>query len=179
MVAPSPDWFVGVAGLDLLEAGDWAAERVIDLYPWDAGTDSGATYTSSDQPTVPPTAISAITGAPFTPGVPLGTLTFTRIDLVSAVPPAVELALQAWPNPFNPRTTVAWDLPITGPVEVAVYDPRGRRVASLLDAVQPAGLGAVIWNGRGDDGRIMPAGTYVVRVDSPAGQARIKLTLLK
>jgi hypothetical protein len=179
MVAPSPDWFVGVAGLNLLGNGDWAAEQVVDLYPWDAGTDSGATYTSSDQPTVPPTAIFAITGDPFTPGVPLGTLTFTRIDVVSAVPPAAEMALQAWPNPFNPRTTIAWDLPVAGPVRVAVHDPRGRLVAVLLDAVQPAGPGSVIWNGRGDEGRIMPAGIYAVRVESSAGQAGIKLTLLK
>ena len=46
MVAPSPDWFVGVSGLPLFENGQWVEERRIDLVPWDAGTDSGTTFES-------------------------------------------------------------------------------------------------------------------------------------
>ena len=41
MLAPSPDWFVGMSGLNLIENGDWVAEKVVVLQPWDAGTDSG------------------------------------------------------------------------------------------------------------------------------------------
>ena len=42
MVAPSPDWFVGVSGLTLLDAqGDWLASHSVDLYPYDAGTEEG------------------------------------------------------------------------------------------------------------------------------------------
>jgi hypothetical protein len=182
MVAPSPDWFVGVAGLDLLAGGDWAREVVVDLHPWDAGTDSGPTYTAPDQPTVPPVPVFAIDGAPFTPGVPLGTLTFTRIDMVAPVPapaPADGFFLRAWPNPFNPRTTIAWELPTAGRVTVAVHDARGRRVTVLLDAEQPAGLGSARWDGRADDGRILPAGVYFATVRGPGGRALTKLTLLK
>ena len=53
MVAPSPDWFVGVHDLPLIEAGDWVAERRITLPPYDAGTDSGTTYVSRDLDTRP------------------------------------------------------------------------------------------------------------------------------
>jgi hypothetical protein len=82
MVAPSPDWFAGVAGLPLHENGAWIQERVIQVIPWDAGTDSGASFMSNDLPTVPRQPISRISTPPFAVGgvvAPLGTLTFTRI----------------------------------------------------------------------------------------------------
>lgn len=45
MIDPSPDWFVGVTGLELcLRNCTWSERKILELYPWDAGTDSGATY---------------------------------------------------------------------------------------------------------------------------------------
>lgn len=45
MIDPSPDWFVGVSGLELCLANcTWIENRILDLYPWDSGTDSGPTY---------------------------------------------------------------------------------------------------------------------------------------
>ena len=82
MIAPSPDWFVGVSRLALFENGQWVEERRIDLVPWDAGTDSGVTFTSPDLPTAPPQPVAQIVTAPLSPGgrvTPLGTFTFTRI----------------------------------------------------------------------------------------------------
>jgi hypothetical protein len=81
MVAPSPDWFVGVSGLSLLENGDWVDARRVDLVGWDAGTDSGPTFRSADEATTPPAAITRLLSAPLAPGgvvTPLGTFTFTR-----------------------------------------------------------------------------------------------------
>lgn len=83
MIAPSPDWFVGVSALPLFENGRWLDERRIDLIPWDAGTDSGTTFTSPDVVTTPPQPVSRIVTAPLTPGgrvTPLGTFTFTRLQ---------------------------------------------------------------------------------------------------
>jgi hypothetical protein len=60
-IYPSPDWFVGVSDLELcLENGQWIENKEINLYPYDAGTDSGATYTAPDQPTLPLEAIRRI-----------------------------------------------------------------------------------------------------------------------
>lgn len=81
MVAPSPDWFVGVAGLPLLVDNQWVDRHVATLYPWDAGTDSGASYASPDVRTSPAALVQRLLGAPFlNAGVvpPLGTMTFTR-----------------------------------------------------------------------------------------------------
>lgn len=53
-LAPSPDWIVGVSGLELCQADcSWAAQRIVNLYLWDAGTDSGTSFTSPDIPTRP------------------------------------------------------------------------------------------------------------------------------
>ncbi|MDY7042546.1 MAG: spondin domain-containing protein [Chloroflexota bacterium] len=83
MIAPSPDWFVGVSGLSLYEDGKWVDEKVVQLLPYDAGTDSGASYRSPDMPTEDAEAIYAIMVEPFLINgvVPsLGTFTFTRLD---------------------------------------------------------------------------------------------------
>jgi hypothetical protein len=83
MIAPSPDWFVGVDSLSLIEEGQWAASKVVTLYGFDAGTDNGATYTSPDQVTTPRGVIRRFTGFPALVNgviVPFGTFTFTRLD---------------------------------------------------------------------------------------------------
>jgi hypothetical protein len=80
MIAPSPDWFVGVHGLALRDAGGWVGSLSVDLWPYDAGTDSGATYTASNADTSPQEPIRQIAGEPpFAGAGRLGTLTFTRV----------------------------------------------------------------------------------------------------
>ncbi len=79
MIAPSPDWFVGVSSLSLRDDDGWIGKTVIDLLPFDAGTDSGVTFVSANQPTEPHVPIGQITTNPFPDAVPLGTLTFLRI----------------------------------------------------------------------------------------------------
>jgi hypothetical protein len=45
LTGPTPDWIVGVSGLNLCNKDcTWTEQKIIDLYPWDAGTDSGITY---------------------------------------------------------------------------------------------------------------------------------------
>ena len=82
MIAPSPDWFVGVSGLSLLEDGGWVEQKVVELAPYDAGTDSGSTYTAPNEPTADPETIYRIEVEPLLiDGAvpPLGTFTFTRV----------------------------------------------------------------------------------------------------
>lgn len=83
MLAPSPDWFVGVSGLNLIENGLWINSKSIDLVVHDAGTDSGLEYTSPDNATQPPEAISRLSaeGVGFLDGYPVvGQFHFTRIE---------------------------------------------------------------------------------------------------
>lgn len=179
MVAPSPDWFVGVRGLDLRDGDAWAPSLTVDLFPWDAGTDSGVAFTSPDQDTDPREPISAITGAPFSPGVPLGTFTFTLLSSSTGIPSAPSLEASAHPSPFNPRTTVGFTAPGSGPVDITVHDPRGRRVRTLLAGTVAAGRHERTWDGRDDDGAPMPAGLYLVRVRHGRDAAVLRVVLAK
>ncbi|ODM96426.1 Spondin-1 [Orchesella cincta] len=61
-IAPSPDWFVGVSGLNLcMKNCSWLTNKVLPLYPWDAGTDNGITYLSPKESTIPRDRIHGIT----------------------------------------------------------------------------------------------------------------------
>jgi len=88
MVAPSPDWFVGTRALALLHDGYWTDTVEVEAFVYDAGTDSGPTYTSPNNRTDPPENIARIESAPFlVDGVvtPVGTFRFEllRVDIPS------------------------------------------------------------------------------------------------
>jgi hypothetical protein len=80
-------------------------------------------------------------------------------------PPAFSL-LGATPNPFGDETGVRWTLSRAARVRVDVFDVRGRRVATLLDAARPAGPGEIRWPGADRNGHAVAAGVYFVRVQA-------------
>lgn len=84
---------------------------------------------------------------------------------VDGLTPANPVALHAnYPNPFNPSTTFSFSLLYADRVELAVYDAQGKRVRTLIDGVVPGGDTQVTWNGRDDEGRSLPSGTYFYRL---------------
>ena len=79
MIAPSPDWFIGVSGLSLLDAeGAWVETLTVDLLPWDAGTEEGADFSFDNAATVPPGTIVSLKGTGRFSDAPMATFTFTR-----------------------------------------------------------------------------------------------------
>jgi hypothetical protein len=83
MVAPSPDWFIAVSNINLLENDEWVTSKTITVDIYDAGTDDGATFVSPDNPTIPRVPIFEITTPPLAINnvvAPLGSITFTKID---------------------------------------------------------------------------------------------------
>jgi FG-GAP-like repeat/FlgD Ig-like domain/FG-GAP repeat len=83
-----------------------------------------------------------------------------------------------WPNPFNPRIQGRIQLDAPADVDVAVFDPAGRRVATLLKGSLPAGIHAVSWDGR-QDGRPVAGGLYLLRARSDNTLISRKIVLLK
>ncbi len=82
MIAPSPDWFIGVNSMNLLSGGEFVASATHNLFAYDAGTDSGTTYTSADSATNPQSTITRIEELPFYASGALrqmGTFTFTKL----------------------------------------------------------------------------------------------------
>lgn len=70
------------------------------------------------------------------------------------------------PNPFNPRTLIRFAVPHTAPVQLRVYDARGRAVATLVDETLTAGHHEVVWDGRDASGRAVASGVYFARMQA-------------
>lgn len=82
MIAPSPDWFTGLASVNLRPEGEWVQTLRLPLWAWDAGTDSGVRYTSENAETQPAQSIRLVAGPEFlTEGglVPVGEAVLTRL----------------------------------------------------------------------------------------------------
>ena len=85
-------------------------------------------------------------------------------DRSAALPQRLLLG-QALPNPFNPRTTIHWSVPVGGEsFELAVYDARGRRVRLLASGIATAGQHSVDWDGIDDHGQSVASGIYHYRL---------------
>jgi hypothetical protein len=84
-----------------------------------------------------------------------------------------------YPNPFNPSTTIAFDLPSRQDVRLDIFALDGRRVRRLLTGALPAGRHTVRWIGRDDGGRPLASGTYIYRLEAGPWSATGKLGLLK
>ena len=104
-------------------------------------------------------------------------------DGASEVPPAapVRTALHpCQPNPFNPRTTIRYDLAKAGPVELCIYDARGQFVRRLITGPAPAaGRFEMVWDGRDEAGRGVASGVYFCRLVSGDFVGTRKMSLIR
>ena len=103
------------------------------------------------------------------------------VSAADDVPGAGRVSVSAHPNPFNPSTTIAFELPRAAEVSLDIYDLQGRLVRRLLDESpyrMPAAIKQV-WDGRDGAGRATSSGVYFYRFTA-GDQKRVgKLTLLK
>ena len=84
------------------------------------------------------------------------------------------------PNPFNPRTTIAYELAAPATVNLEVFDLSGRRIATLRDGVsETSGRHAVAWTGRDDQGRAVPSGMYFYRLRAGDHRETRKMALIR
>jgi len=84
------------------------------------------------------------------------------------------------PNPFNPKTSIAYDVPAGGcRVAIDILDVSGRVVRHLVDEFQGEGRRETIWDGRDDDGHELSSGVYFYKLVTPKSEATRKMLLLK
>mgnify|MGYP006277685171 CR=1 FL=1 len=90
-----------------------------------------------------------------------------------------QLQLRNYPNPFNPITTIAFELPEASHVTVTVYNLLGQQVKTLLDAHLSAGSHQVEWNGLDETGRPVSSGVYFYRFSADDFSETRKMLLMK
>jgi M6 family metalloprotease-like protein len=96
---------------------------------------------------------------------------------VAAGPPALRLA--AHPLPVADGTTLRFELPLRGDVDLAVYDARGGRVRTLVSGPRGAGEHAVAWDARDDAGRRLASGVYFALLESEGTRRTLKLVVVR
>jgi hypothetical protein len=93
--------------------------------------------------------------------------------------PLVASLAQNFPNPFNPTTTISYDLPEASKVTLTVYDLTGRTIRTLTDTHKPAGSFTDQWNGMNDLGNLVSTGVYFCRIQAGDYSKTIKMVYLK
>ncbi len=101
MIAPSPDWMIAINSISLIDSnGDWINEISIDLFPYDAGTDSGMDYDSSNMDSNPQEPISNLQGvSPFSTEK-IGTITISLEEIILNTNDIInKKTISIYPNP--------------------------------------------------------------------------------
>lgn len=88
-----------------------------------------------------------------------------------------------YPNPFNPSTTIHYQIPSDGAVTLRIYNTLGQEIRTVLNEQQSAGRKSIVWDGRADDGNWVSSGIYVYRLEvqsnGKAYRAARKMVMMK
>ncbi|MDP7610047.1 MAG: T9SS type A sorting domain-containing protein, partial [Candidatus Marinimicrobia bacterium] len=96
-----------------------------------------------------------------------------------AVVPATFTLHQNFPNPFNPITTLRYDLPSDALVTLSIYDMLGKEITQLVNTTQQAGFKSVQWDAKDSMGRPVSAGVYLYQIQAGEFVQTKKMVLLK
>lgn len=84
-----------------------------------------------------------------------------------------------YPNPFNPETTIQFDIPKTGNVKVAIYNSKGQLVRKLSDKNMIKGKHKLVWNGLNDMNQKVATGIYFTKISGKENSEMLKMILMK
>jgi len=84
-----------------------------------------------------------------------------------------------YPNPFNPMTTIEYDLPEDTKVTLIVYDIIGKEVTRLVNSSKPAGYYKAIWDGKNKSGNFVSSGVYIYRVQAGSFTQTRKMVFIR
>jgi hypothetical protein len=90
-----------------------------------------------------------------------------------------EVGLSNYPNPFNPSTTISFEVPVTSRVNLSIYNVLGQKIITLKDEVMAAGPYEVEWNGTDENGRSVSTGIYFYRLTVGDDVVSKKMMLIK
>ena len=84
-----------------------------------------------------------------------------------------------YPNPFNPSTTISFDIKTKSPVRVEIYNTKGQLIRTLVNEVKASGRYRVIWNGKDENGTSVASGIYHYRMQAGDYKVTRRMMLLK
>ena len=102
-----------------------------------------------------------------------------QVSIIDETLPITYNLYNAYPNPFNPVTTLHYDLPEDAMVNITIYDMMGRKVKTLVNGSQTAGYKSIQWNATNDKNRPVSAGLYLYTIQAGDHSQTKKMVLLK
>lgn len=108
--------------------------------------------------------------------------TYLHFNLSNNVEPVLPTKLELhanYPNPFNPETTISFDLPKDSKVRLEVYNIKGQKVKTLTNEKLNAGNHRVVWNGRNANNKQVASGIYFYRLITDKKKLTKKMILMK
>lgn len=103
------------------------------------------------------------------------------VDAEEPLPPITTVRLQPnYPNPFNPGTTVGFDLPSSSSVVIRIFDVGGKLVRTLIGGqIYPVGSWEEDWDGRNETGKLVPSGIYFCVLEAAGKTDSRKMVVLR
>ena len=98
---------------------------------------------------------------------------------VSFITPQITYLAKNHPNPFNPTTTIDYELSAADMVSLIVYDLKGVAVRTLVDGYKQANYHYILWNGLNDNGEAVSSGRYILKMTTSSFSDSITMTLIK
>jgi len=102
-----------------------------------------------------------------------------QMSIIYETLPNTYILYNAYPNPFNPVTTLRYDLPENAMVNITIYDMMGKQVNTLVSSQKTAGYKSVQWNSTNYKGARVSAGLYLYRIQAGEFRQTKKMILLK
>ena len=102
-----------------------------------------------------------------------------QVSIIDETLPITYKLYNAYPNPFNPKTTLHYDLPEDAMVNITIYDMMGRIVSNLVSSQQNAGYKSIQWNATNNIGQPVSAGVYLYSIEAGEFRQTKKMVLLK
>ena len=169
MIAPSPDWIIAVNGLDLRENGNWKTSVTIDLFPYDAGTEEGTTYSLSNPATSGGTITSLSGVAPFD-NTRVAELSITLASVLSTNDNSNFENITVFPNPVNDILTLK-NIASAKLKSVQIFNILGELSKTLLVRRNIGNLEVDVSN--------LTSGIYLLKLNNEAGHSKTQKLIVE
>ncbi len=171
MIAPSPDWFIGINGLNLRDAGGWKNSITVDLFPYDAGTEEGTTYMLTNPDTNPVGVISTIQGvAPFN-SEKVAQVEITLQSVLSTKDDVSKLSnIKIFPNPVKDKLLIS-NIENTGLKSIEIFNVLGKLSQSISIKSNAPSLDINVSN--------LKSGIYLLKLNTIDGVSYTKKLMIK
>ena len=170
MIAPSPDWFTGVRNVSLRNGSNWENNISIDLFPYDAGTEEGTDYNTSNAATNPQGNImSLVNVAPFNTKK-VATLNINLESVLSIPTNDFKTGIKLSPNPTNDKITIS-NTTSESVDSIEIFDVIGKSVKKVQ--LKTTSNQTIL------NLKDLNAGIYLVRISSLQGNSSLKKLIIK